>query len=456
MVTVTADEIEYFPPNRKPVISSPNPPSGTYDISLSLSELSFKIEDEDNDRMSYQVTTEPDIGSGTGNNKNSGYYSISIGGLEPFKRYRWTVEVSDGKDTTIKEFSFVTVDQPLDPFNPYSEGWQYRKKITIDHNKVDGNLKDFPILISVIDSDLRNKAQNDGDDILFMDGTGVANKLFHEIEEYHGSSGKLIAWVNIPSLSSTTDTKLYMYYGNPGCNSQQFPEKVWDSNYLAVFHMNDVDNEITDSTLNNNDFSESGDPLYLQNGKIGDGIKGDGDNDYFTNTMMDLSSLSEMTIELWFNIGNIDHLHHSFLFSSKYSTYEDIRFAFRKQESGMGFQTVWDDGTIEGGCDYIHVWNLGDWKYVVGSIKNNDKAIQYVDGAQTIVDNSVNFDFMGLDNIHNIGRRSLGINRCYYDGILDEFRLSNIARSSDWVLTSYNNQNNPSSFLSLGPEETGP
>jgi len=39
-------------------------------------------------------------------------------------------------------------------------------------------------------------------------------------------------------------------------------------------------------------------------------------------------------------------------------------------------------------------------------------------------------------------------------GILDEVRASNAAaRSADWILTEYNNQNSPGSFYAVGPEQ---
>ena len=40
-----------------------------------------------------------------------------------------------------------------------------------------------------------------------------------------------------------------------------------------------------------------------------------------------------------------------------------------------------------------------------------------------------------------------------FQGSLDEIRFSNIARSQDYVQTSYNNQNDPTSFFDLGEEE---
>jgi hypothetical protein len=38
----------------------------------------------------------------------------------------------------------------------------------------------------------------------------------------------------------------------------------------------------------------------------------------------------------------------------------------------------------------------------------------------------------------------------YLNGMLDEVRLSNVARSADWIAAEYSNQNSPSTFFSIG------
>jgi hypothetical protein len=43
----------------------------------------------------------------------------------------------------------------------------------------------------------------------------------------------------------------------------------------------------------------------------------------------------------------------------------------------------------------------------------------------------------------------------FLDGIIDEVRVSNVARSEGWIVTCYNNQHDPSSFYTVGSEETG-
>jgi len=93
--------------------------------------------------------------------------------------------------------------------------WQYRKTITINPSQVSSDQTNFPVVIDLTDNGLTTKAQPDGDDFVFTDQDN--NKLNHEIESYDNNTGHLIAWVNVPYVSSTTYTVLYMYYGNPTC-----------------------------------------------------------------------------------------------------------------------------------------------------------------------------------------------------------------------------------------------
>ncbi len=141
----------------------------------------------------------------------------------------------------------------------YSLSWNFRKKITIDHTKVAASQTNFPVLISLTtDADLASSALANGNDILFTSADGTT-KLDHEIENFTVSNGKLIAWVRIPSLSSTVDTDLYMYFNNSGSSNQQNAAGVWDANYAAVYHMSQSPaGTVYDSTSNRLNLTSSG------------------------------------------------------------------------------------------------------------------------------------------------------------------------------------------------------
>ena len=101
--------------------------------------------------------------------------------------------------------------------NWYNISWPYRQNITINKAYVNGTgvtLTNFPVLVSITDTYLTSsQVQSNGNDILFTASDGVT-KLPHEIENFTQGTGTLVAWVNVPSVTNSTNTTIYMYYGN--------------------------------------------------------------------------------------------------------------------------------------------------------------------------------------------------------------------------------------------------
>ena len=442
--TVDAEEIEFFPPNQAPVISNENPSSGTWDVQVSLSELSFRLDDADGDLMSYTVTTEPDIGSGGGVLKPNGIYTVPISGLEIENIYRWTVEVTDGKATVEEQFSFIT--EGPQPFNPFNEGWEYRKQITIDHTQVADDLNNFPVLVSTIDSDIRDKAQNDGDDILFMDDVDVANKVYHETEWFDDSSGELIAWISVDEISSDEDTVFYMYYGNPSCGNQQFPERVWISDYEAVFHLKDkTSSSIEDSTFNDNDgVKKSANNPTEEIGKIGFAQRFSDDHIDFTGMT---STAKSYTFSFWLNAER-DTGDRTFWFDI-----ETGRLLFK-------WISMEEEIKLYDGIDrsFGDTPSAGIWQHIAVVTDGSSYVSRlYLNGYQ--YGNDLGYTSRDIGGTIKLGSRFAihdGIDWFYWNGIIDETRISNTVRSESWIQTSFNNQNNPLEFLNIGPEEPGP
>ena len=106
-------------------------------------------------------------------------------------------------------------------------------------------------------------------------------KLNHEIELYEASSpADLVAWVNIPFVSSTADTTLYMYYGNAGAAPQENPSDVWDSNYVMVQHLDETSGIHYDSTSYSNEGTVWGGVNQAGIGQIDGADEFDGSDDY--------------------------------------------------------------------------------------------------------------------------------------------------------------------------------
>ena len=177
-----------------------------------------------------------------------------INSIEEFKNF----------DNSIDDITSFIQSSSNSP--PNREYFEFYKVITIDHTKVSGSGShaNFPVLISILDSDLYDNVQPDGDDIAFSNNTAW---LDHEIElfkkNYNGTHAQLIAWVRIPSLSTSEDTIIRMYYGNSTMGTQEYPRRVWDSNYLGIWHVSENGN----GTLN--EYSDSS--IYQNRGQGGKG-----------------------------------------------------------------------------------------------------------------------------------------------------------------------------------------
>ncbi len=332
----------------------------------------------------------------------------------------------------------------------WNSNWNYRKLITVNSSQVDADMVNFPILVSTTDTDLRDKAQDDGDDIAFVLFSDNTTKLNHEIEDFNGTTGKLVCWVNITRLESSADTKIWMYYNNSAASNQQNVAGTWNANYVVVQHLNETSGTYYDSTAygNNGTLTDAdSDSTRGTTGKTGPGIDFNGDAD-FINCGQDTSlDVDYVTIEAW----------------AKFDV-----------NTGKRVIASIDDGSNRRFCMYLldenpyklrffvfvsNSWSSPDepfqpttgiWYHLAG-VKTSSDVITYRNG--TILGTpAARAGVMDKDPMDL--RIGCGSYPGYFDGTIDEFRMSNIARNSSWILTSYNTMNNPTTFISFESEET--
>jgi len=159
----------------------------------------------------------------------------------------------------------------------------YKKKITLENAKVDGDEVDFPVFVGVTDANLADEANGghvksaSGYDIVFYN-SAEDTLLKHEIELYTNTNGKLCFWVKIPSISSTPpSTYIYAYYGKVGVVADPSSTDTWNADYISVYHF--VDN--TDSTSNAKTLTENNGISYA-NSELGRGADLNGTDDCFS------------------------------------------------------------------------------------------------------------------------------------------------------------------------------
>jgi len=331
----------------------------------------------------------------------------------------------------------------------YNASWLYRKSITIDHTKLSttatSTFSNYPLLFSVTDSDLKStgnggkQASSTGVDILFTDSNGTT-KLDHEVETYASTTGQLIAWVRIPTLTSSSDYPIYIYFGNANASDQSNKTGVWDSNYKLVAHFaNGTTLSASDSTSNNTSGAVS--VATAAAGQIDGAMSVTGGSNI---TYTDKASLhvdgGDFTASTWFFLNSQGA--YSTLFDKGSGGTRDLAFFINSATDG--FYGVGGNGnTWTGGSG----WTTGRWHYMTWTRSGSANTV-YLDGG------SPNFTFTNAGNTDNSFNLGVGNNPSgggtSWNGLEDEFRLSNIARSADWIATEYANQNSPSTFYRYG------
>jgi len=448
---------EYVPPPGcpTPVISAPSPLDGATNVPVTLSHLSFNITDFQYDLMNYTVITTPNINSDSTIKVRSGRYTLPVTDLEYDTTYTWVVSVTDGTHWTDKTYTFTTESEPT----WWNTSWQYRKTIAVDPARVTLDQNNFPVLIDVTDSVLTEKARSDGYDFVFTDAN--QNKLDHEIELYNSSTGHIVAWANVPFLSSTTYTKLYMYYGNPYATNQQNPTAVWDTSHRLVLHLDEKESLHYDSTTNGNNGTPFGGIAQGISGKIDGTDSFDGLDDYIkvphSNSITGFTT--GFTASFWLKLDDTTRRQ---TILNKYNTIGNqrgwlIEFLTHATYGKVLSVLVSSDGAAF--CQYYASFKptAGEWYYITVVWESGKAAKFYVNGLQasTIGAGTVPSIFDNSGTPLDIGRSTYATDR-YLKGALDEICLSDSARSANWILTSYYNQKDPPAFYTISGEEALP
>ncbi|MHA2274833.1 MAG: DUF2341 domain-containing protein [Candidatus Kariarchaeaceae archaeon] len=351
-----------------------------------------------------------------------------------------TTEFNNQNDPT----SFLTTGMKHTQKYWIMEQFSFRKNITIDNSVVSGsnNLVNFPFLLELYDSDLKYKTLPSGNDILFTDFEGVL--YAHEMEEFNqnfnSSHAYLRAWIKIPYLSATENTRFVMYYGNPNAvDSYENPSDLWDS-YNAVYHFNDccvTPSNVVDSTSNGINLTRI--PISGMNSndwvpsQIGNGLDFDGTDDGLDSSLS--TTISDFTFSAWFKIDSIP------FWSGIISVGPNRHMGI----SDTGYLYYWDGTDIlfsNSAPVSTSIWYYGVITYSSSTLN------VYLNGQQKTPATKTLGSYSGQIAI---GYHPTGVD--FLDGIIDESRVTSIARSDDWITTEFNNQNDPKNYLTLSSEE---
>lgn len=355
---------------------------------------------------------------------------------------------------------------------PY--GYLYGKTISINPSIVTGtiSLTNFPLLLKTTDADLRSKSNGGfveseyGYDIVFTTDA-CASPISYQVESYDPATGELICWVKIPTLNYNANTVINMYYGNPLVNSSTSSASTWGSEFSTVLHLNNNPNDAAPQMIDACGKTNSGTCIGTMTstnsvlGKIGNCITFDEVDDGIS--IPDFDYTSSFTISFWFNVSEVNGASYQYLYShgnfgathatSIYFGEDFLGIAADRKMLKNIFQDT-NDATNTSGLDAGTTLVDGNWHYYTFVVGNSGGAIVYIDAVLT---NSLSFlggnSYDPATNIY-IGCRSDLSGTRFYGGKIDEFRILSEPKSANWIATEFNNQNNPSSNITLGAHTT--
>jgi hypothetical protein len=309
----------------------------------------------------------------------------------------------------------------------------------------------FPVLISGMYTYLATMANGgsvtnaNGYDIVFTSDAAGTNLLPYERESYN-ATGVVNLWVQVPVVSHTTDTVIYLWYGNSSVTTDQSNRiGTWDGSYKGVWHLgNGVVLSGTDSTANGNNGTISG--ATATTGKMDGGANFNGTSSHITlNTAGSL--VAPYTIEEWAEPANGNNLQG--LFGSR--TPADTSFDAKLTGSGVHGDVGTGSGWLATSADGSFGYAPNSWHHVVYTVTSGGYTI-YADGA-VVGSGSVSGSGLLYDANHVLQVGWTGFTGEYFAGALDEVRVSSVARTGDWIATEYNNQFSPATFYTVGPAQ---
>ncbi len=322
-----------------------------------------------------------------------------------------------------------------------------------------GVLSAFPVLLKISTADIPNFRyadclKPDGEDLRFSDADG--NLLDSEVDIWN-PSGESLVWVNVPTLSANTAIKAY--YGwefAPSIN----PMNVWTNGYVGVWHLGQTSLPVEDSTENPADFThETAGVAYGQSGIVGSSMRffvGENNTNSFVRTTAaaanKLDGFAAATFEAWtcqtrhkespeyggyILAKDNGSANWSYRFFEDNKAGNESRRFLQANYDGVGSKNTSSELGLVDFSDSEDIWNYQVFSYDSTSDAAK-KAKYYLNG---ILKNST--DVGSAPIVHSTSQLYLGNAHNFnkfghaFPGKIDEVRISNVARSAEWLRTTY-------------------
>jgi len=336
--------------------------------------------------------------------------------------------------------------------------YPFRIEIAVQAANIDGNLADFPCLLKLTDTQAIDKDKIASKRYRIFDHNGTECAYEEQTYSEGASFANAEIWCKIADLYAAPagdQNKLWLYYGYDG-GDQSDAANAWDAGYKAVWHFED---SLADSSGNGETLTANGGPSYSASGKIGKCIDLEsGSSQYLSHAdggSTDISGADqELTLEAWvkFESATAD----AGIISKYKSDTGDRQYIlwFDHSEDSIACNLSGDGAANTRALGADNTVDDGSWHHVRAVYDDTDIRI-YVDGALDAngADNPKAYTAGIADKAGDFRVGSQQVWGNYFDGLIDEVRVSDTDRSANWDKFQLANVNEADNELTWGTEE---
>jgi hypothetical protein len=320
-------------------------------------------------------------------------------------------------------------------------------------------LTDFPALIRL--SAARNafdysKCAADGSDLRFADSDG--NLIPHEIDTWN-PNGESTVWVKVPTLAHTTVIRAFYGYRGASQPPAVTSTDVWTNGYVGVWHMSAAEGTFTqtDSTTTGKNLAANNNNLTgMQCGVSGavgaaaelgrNGVTSGGFSVSDTEGVLD--GFSALTLEAWTYQTAYPTDNHRYLFNKMNAGGNKAAYYFEQLKNTSGKLAAYVKRTLNGSEGDTGVWQgstysgaaLNEWTHQVyrwhGDTGRSDGFLNAINVVTDAAAAQKKGTIVQVSGSLYVGNQNLSNNRVF-PGKIDEVRISNVARSDDWIVATH-------------------
>jgi autotransporter-associated beta strand protein len=303
-------------------------------------------------------------------------------------------------------------------------------------------LTNFPVLV-VLNTGIPGfnytqfKGANGGD-LRFSDGAQTSLLNF-EIESWD-PAGNSYVWVQVPALSNTS-ASIYAYWGNT--NATTLPAyatngATWSERFAGVWHLAETSGNSRDSTPQALTGYPSNGVTQASGGQIGGGddFPGGGSRTFLGTSAILNNLTNNFTASAWIRPDALGG--NRVLVGAHWGGFNG--WSFRLAGANPALERL-PGGALDSGV----ALSAGQWTAVAVAYDTANNANFYINGVKVATVAGGSAAAVSTQPWY------LGANNGdYFDGIMDEVQLSQVARSSNWVWAAYQNTTSNSSFICAG------